>query len=142
MGAQSQLQHGPDRASGVAEAVYFDSGDHRLFGWLHHPSADSDANLGVVLCKPFGYEAIARIGAFAGLRSPLLPPAYQRCGLTIWGPVIRLRSIPRRIKFKPGLGMSQRRPGNCGDERACSRFVCWVYVLGRCWPWSLPRNAR
>jgi hypothetical protein len=58
MGSESQLWQGPDQASGLAEAVYFDSGDHRLFGWLHHPSGDSAATLGVVICEPFGYEAI------------------------------------------------------------------------------------
>ena len=39
-----------------------------MFGWLHHPSGDSVATLGVVICKPFGYEAICShrgIRAFA-----------------------------------------------------------------------------
>jgi alpha-beta hydrolase superfamily lysophospholipase len=68
MGAESQLQHGPRPANGLAEAVYFDSGDQRLFGWLHDSSQGSHAAIGVVLCNPFGYEAICShrsIRAFA-----------------------------------------------------------------------------
>jgi len=71
MGAESQLRQGPDQASGLAEAVYFDSEDHRLFGWLHHPSGDSVATLGVVLCKPFGYEAICSHRGIRGFAESL-----------------------------------------------------------------------
>ena len=39
------------------QSIYFDSGDFRLFGWLHTPPA-SAGGLGLVICKPFGYEAI------------------------------------------------------------------------------------
>jgi alpha-beta hydrolase superfamily lysophospholipase len=42
----------------MADALYFDSGVHRLFGWYHRPPPDKTANFGVVVCKPFGYEAI------------------------------------------------------------------------------------
>src|ERR1700733_12614890 len=45
-------------AAGSAEALYFDSGAHRLFGWLHRSSGKSAARCGLVVCKPFGYEAI------------------------------------------------------------------------------------
>jgi alpha-beta hydrolase superfamily lysophospholipase len=68
MGAEFPLQHGPSQANRLAEAVYFDSGDQRLFGWLHESSQSSPAAVGVVLCKPFGYEAICShrsIRAFA-----------------------------------------------------------------------------
>jgi hypothetical protein len=58
MGAESRLQRGPSQANGLAEAVYFDSGDQRLFGWFHESSQSLPATVGVVLCKPFGYEAI------------------------------------------------------------------------------------
>lgn len=44
--------------SGLAEAFYFDSGDHKLFGWLHRPMEIETTSMGVVICKPFGYEAI------------------------------------------------------------------------------------
>jgi len=69
MGAE--LQQGPDQASGLSEAVYFDSGDHQLFGWLHHPPGDSVATLGVVICKPFGYEAICSHRGLRGFAESL-----------------------------------------------------------------------
>jgi dienelactone hydrolase len=40
------------------EPLYFPSGPHSLFGWLHRPDAVPMGDLGLVLCKPFGYEAI------------------------------------------------------------------------------------
>jgi len=43
---------------GLADALYFDSGKHRLFGWLHRPGAVNAARIGLVVCKPFGYEAV------------------------------------------------------------------------------------
>jgi len=56
---------GPDRlparpsspTSRLGEALYFDSSEHRLFGWLHRPAVPG-VNLGMVVCQPFGYEAI------------------------------------------------------------------------------------
>jgi alpha-beta hydrolase superfamily lysophospholipase len=42
----------------VADPLYFESGGNQLFAWLHRPSGPSEANLGVVICKPFGYESI------------------------------------------------------------------------------------
>jgi pimeloyl-ACP methyl ester carboxylesterase len=53
---------------GLTEAIYFDSGEHQLFGWLHMPAAPLTANLGLVICAPFGYEAVCAhrsIRAFA-----------------------------------------------------------------------------
>jgi alpha-beta hydrolase superfamily lysophospholipase len=38
-----------------AQPIYFGATEYRLFGWLH-PAAK--AEIGVVLCQPFGYEAI------------------------------------------------------------------------------------
>lgn len=43
---------------GVDEALYFASGDCKLFGWLHRPARDVAAKTGLVVCKPFGYEAV------------------------------------------------------------------------------------
>jgi alpha-beta hydrolase superfamily lysophospholipase len=51
---------------GTAEALYFDSGDQKLFAWLHSPPKESIAGVGVVICKPFGYEAIC---AHRGMRA-------------------------------------------------------------------------
>jgi pimeloyl-ACP methyl ester carboxylesterase len=44
--------------AGLADALYFDSGQHRLFGWHHRSPVGKAANIGLVVCKPFGYEAI------------------------------------------------------------------------------------
>jgi alpha-beta hydrolase superfamily lysophospholipase len=43
---------------GLAEAIYFASGEHKLFGWIHRPSPGSVTRTGLVICAPFGYEAI------------------------------------------------------------------------------------
>ena len=48
----------PGRLAGTEEPVYFASNDHRLFGWLHRPAPGQAAHLGLVICKPFGYEAV------------------------------------------------------------------------------------
>jgi alpha/beta superfamily hydrolase len=46
-----------------ARPLYFPSGGQTLFGWLHpaHGTATSDA--GVVICSPFGYEAVCAHGS-------------------------------------------------------------------------------
>jgi pimeloyl-ACP methyl ester carboxylesterase len=44
--------------SGPSFPIYFDSDGHSLFGWLQSPPSDSVADVGLVICKPFGYEAI------------------------------------------------------------------------------------
>jgi len=41
-----------------AEAFYFGRGEQRLFGWLHRTPGDSGGPVGLLLCQPFGYEAI------------------------------------------------------------------------------------
>ena len=38
--------------------LYFRSGSETLFGWLHQPRAESRSDAGLVICKPFGYEAV------------------------------------------------------------------------------------
>jgi alpha-beta hydrolase superfamily lysophospholipase len=38
--------------------IYFDAGRHQLFGWFHTPSAGAMRDVGLVICKPFGYEAL------------------------------------------------------------------------------------
>src|SRR5271170_5891253 len=43
----------------VAQPLYFQSGATRLFGWLHRNPGDSPAPLGLVICKPFGFEAMS-----------------------------------------------------------------------------------
>jgi alpha-beta hydrolase superfamily lysophospholipase len=44
--------------NGLAEPVYFESGNSSLFAWLHRPSTPRESKLGVVICSPFGYESI------------------------------------------------------------------------------------
>jgi alpha-beta hydrolase superfamily lysophospholipase len=66
MSAQVQLLQSPAEAVGSARALYFRSGEHRLFGWLHHSLSGSKADVGVVVCQPFGYEAIC---AHRGMRA-------------------------------------------------------------------------
>lgn len=39
-----------------AQVIYFNSGEHRLFGWLHAPGRR--ARVGLVICNPFGYESV------------------------------------------------------------------------------------
>ncbi len=50
----------PRLATGAGSAVplYFDSAAHRLFAWLHRPAVPAAPGLGMVICKPFGYEAL------------------------------------------------------------------------------------
>ncbi|HTT03886.1 MAG TPA: alpha/beta fold hydrolase [Steroidobacteraceae bacterium] len=52
------------------EPLYFRAADRQLFGWLHRAggAAAAPAAMGVVICKPFGYEATCAhrsLGAFA-----------------------------------------------------------------------------
>jgi glycosyltransferase involved in cell wall biosynthesis/alpha-beta hydrolase superfamily lysophospholipase len=65
---------------GQAEALYFESGGKRLFGWLHRPDEATAANIGVVICKPFGYEAICAhrtVRAFADMGAAIGMPALR-----------------------------------------------------------------
>jgi alpha-beta hydrolase superfamily lysophospholipase len=45
-------------SNGLGKALYFPSGAHGLFGWLHLPCGGRAANIGLVIAKPFGYEAL------------------------------------------------------------------------------------
>lgn len=58
MSAEPHIASHYSQAAGPAEALYFDSGDHQLFGWLHRPPAGEVRGVGVVICNPFGYEEI------------------------------------------------------------------------------------
>jgi alpha-beta hydrolase superfamily lysophospholipase len=48
----------PTPSNGLGKALYFRAGDHGLFGWLHLPAGSLVSNIGLVICKPFGYEAL------------------------------------------------------------------------------------
>ncbi len=44
--------------SGAAQQLYFPSGDQTLFGWLHPGRGALKPDAGIIICGPFGYEAI------------------------------------------------------------------------------------
>src|ERR1700742_4799585 len=58
-----EVQAGMSRGGAEAEvgpsfSIYFDSDGKTLFGWFQGPPGRSLADVGLVICKPFGYEAI------------------------------------------------------------------------------------
>jgi alpha-beta hydrolase superfamily lysophospholipase len=64
----------------VSEPLYFPSGERRLFGWLHTRSGGPPASTGLVICKPFGFEAVSAhlsITAFAESAADLGIPALR-----------------------------------------------------------------
>jgi alpha-beta hydrolase superfamily lysophospholipase len=42
----------------AADPLYFSADAGQLFGWLHWPSGEYCSDVGLVICKPFGYEAL------------------------------------------------------------------------------------
>ena len=67
-------------AAGGEEALYIPSGDRQLFGWLHRPPGTVAARWGVVICKPFGFEALCghrSMRAFAGMAASLGIPVLR-----------------------------------------------------------------
>jgi len=76
--------HTPEAISGsppatTMESFYFSAGDHDLFAWLHEP-AGRQANLGVVVCKPFGFESLCghlSLRKFAEAAAALGVPALR-----------------------------------------------------------------
>ena len=67
-------------AAGGNEALYIPSGDRQLFGWLHRPPGTVPARWGVVLCKPFGFEALCghrSMRVFAGMAAALGIPVLR-----------------------------------------------------------------
>jgi len=80
MSADPQIEQNRPPATGLAEALYFDAADHKLFGWLHRPPAGTTAGIGLVICKPFGYEAICShrsVRAFAEAAALLGVPTLR-----------------------------------------------------------------
>ena len=69
----------------VARPIYFDSAGNKLFGWLHQPLDGETADLGLLICKPFGYEVMCShtsLRAFADAAAELGIPAlrFDYCG--------------------------------------------------------------
>jgi alpha-beta hydrolase superfamily lysophospholipase len=80
MSADPVIDEEDGSAARLTDAVYFDSGAHRLFGWHHGPAAGKSANIGLVVCKPFGYEAICAhrsVRAFAEAAAALGVPTLR-----------------------------------------------------------------
>ncbi|HVS77819.1 MAG TPA: alpha/beta hydrolase [Steroidobacteraceae bacterium] len=62
------------------EPLYFSSGERQLFGWLHHARRAAASRWGVVICKPFGFEALCGhrgMRAFAAMASELGIPVLR-----------------------------------------------------------------
>lgn len=69
-----------ESGSAVTEALYFSSGAHRLFGWLHRTSRPTRSGVGLLICKPFGYEAVCShlsVRAFAEAAAAIGVPALR-----------------------------------------------------------------
>jgi alpha-beta hydrolase superfamily lysophospholipase len=66
--------------SGGTLPFYFSSGPRRLFAWLHLPAPQARTGMGLVICAPFGYEAICAhrsLRSFAEQASELGIPAIR-----------------------------------------------------------------
>jgi len=65
----------------TAVPLYFPSGSEQLFGWLHEPGqGQASRDTGLVICKPFGYEAICShrsLRAFADASAALGIPVLR-----------------------------------------------------------------
>jgi alpha-beta hydrolase superfamily lysophospholipase len=62
------------------EALYFPRAAPELFGWLHLPTAEQACDTGLVICKPFGYEALCGhrgMRAFAEMAAAMGMPALR-----------------------------------------------------------------
>jgi len=65
---------------GLTETLYFPRAAPRLFGWLHLPSGGQASDTGLVICKPFGYEALCghrSLRAFAEMAAAIGVPALR-----------------------------------------------------------------
>jgi alpha-beta hydrolase superfamily lysophospholipase len=58
MSADSWVKPHSAPIGSLAESLYFGPNEGRLFGWLHRPRAKARTDVGVIICQPFGYEAI------------------------------------------------------------------------------------
>jgi alpha-beta hydrolase superfamily lysophospholipase len=54
----------------ATQPIYFPANDKRLFGWLHLPGGEFVSDVGLVICRPFGYEGLCAhrsLKAFAAM---------------------------------------------------------------------------
>ena len=116
--------------SGVAEPVYFGRADRPLFGWIHRTSGAKQTSVGVVICNPFGYEAVcahrslrhfADMAAAAGL--PAIRFDYDGVGDSAGS-----EFDPRRVDtWVASVGEAIAALGN---RTGCRRFVLLGVRLG------------
>lgn len=104
------------------ESFYFPSGEQNLFGWLHAPAAPQ-AKVGVVICKPFGFEALCGHSsmrkfaeAAAGLGLPTLRFDYLGTGDS---PEIDLRADQVDIWTRDIVAAAAELRRRTGVERIC-----------------------
>lgn len=65
---------------GSREPLYFSANGHQLFAWLHWPAGAHSSEVGMVICKPFGYESICAnrsMREFADAAAALGMPALR-----------------------------------------------------------------
>jgi alpha-beta hydrolase superfamily lysophospholipase len=80
MNAHQRAESDCTPTCGLAQALYFYSAGKTLFGWLHRPTRGPVADLGLVICKPFGYEATCShrsVRAFAEAAADLGVPTLR-----------------------------------------------------------------
>jgi alpha-beta hydrolase superfamily lysophospholipase len=76
----ADAQFTPPRSRQLKQPLYFPSDDHKLFAWLHWPTGGLTSDIGLVICKPFGYESICAhrsMRAFAETAAALGVPVLR-----------------------------------------------------------------
>jgi len=58
MPVEAKLEMITARGGGIATPIHFASGNRQLFGWLHRGTNFSVADVAMLICNPFGYEAM------------------------------------------------------------------------------------
>jgi pimeloyl-ACP methyl ester carboxylesterase len=80
MSANPRVDSHHESAGQIATAFYFGSSEKNLFGWLHRSRSESAADVGLVICQPFGYEAMCShrsVRTFAEAAATLGIPALR-----------------------------------------------------------------
>jgi alpha-beta hydrolase superfamily lysophospholipase len=116
---QSKIESGAT----AAEPLYFNSGDDKLFGWLHQPRAAATGNLGLVICKPFGYEVLCShtsLRAFADAAAEVGVPTlrFDYAGTGDSGD-IDPKADQLQLWIRDVLAAVSEMQRRCGVERIC-----------------------
>jgi alpha-beta hydrolase superfamily lysophospholipase len=62
------------------QPLYFAAGERHIFGWLHSTADDAQTSMGLVICKPFGFEAMSAhlsVRAFAEAAAEIGVPTLR-----------------------------------------------------------------